>query len=149
MTAKALLQSAGDGTAVAAGYIGQYVESGASATQIFSATDNQFNNVATLSLPQGVWRLSGACAFDGSANTSGPSLAVTISQFSGNTQTDHVYMKNYMTAKNGVTGGTAFSFGCEHFVSLSSTTTIYLKAYSSSFGVSPQIFGHLRAVRIA
>lgn len=57
MTQKALLQSAGDGTAVPAGYVGE-VKSIIQSVAINIATGSNFTNIGSVLVPKGVWKLS-------------------------------------------------------------------------------------------
>lgn len=96
-------------------------------------------NVATLELPPGTWEMSG---FINGRNTTG-STAVdcygAISKYSGTTTTDHVDGENQTL----LTINTQYQTGTiiiqRYVVTLTETTTMYLKASVSSTGTVPSI----------
>jgi hypothetical protein len=63
MTQKTLLQSAGDGTAIAAGYVGQVV-AGASDAATSAPVTLADKIVTTISIPKGSWLITGVVYLD-------------------------------------------------------------------------------------
>ena len=104
MTQKSLLQSAGDGTAVPAGYVGEYLESVLASNVISPVTINSYANTGlTLNLSSGVWLVGFSLAYvvttsgGGNfrlANQSGALVGNCI-EFLGSTQTTGVTRVGY------------------------------------------------------
>lgn len=109
------------------GCVGEYVESVVTAQNL---TNNTFVNVTSISLTAGDWDVSGIVAINqaGATSTGGSNAAISVN--SGNTQTDHVLGSNYVAgiANFGTTGTTLTLAIPTYRLSLSSTTTVYLKA---------------------
>ena len=76
-----------DGSAVAAGYVGE-VKTSTSSLVTYSASAT-WENVANLTMTAGLWLVSGAVQDTYNSSSSGADLEVAISGYSGNTTTDH------------------------------------------------------------
>ena len=67
MTQKALLQSAGDGTAVPAGYVGQIISS--QSTSLINLSSNTWIQLSSLTLNSGLWIISYSSAYNKNGST--------------------------------------------------------------------------------
>lgn len=141
-----------DGSSVAAGYVGEYIESGSSYTEVTSGfTNNQFSNIATITLNKGHYLLRGSALFGGGTSAQvAVALRVVISLFANNTTTDHVQAKNYIEGVSPGTGVVDASLEVSNYrlIIASDSTTVYLKAQASNWSGTPVIRGHISAVRI-
>jgi hypothetical protein len=137
------------GAAIADGYVGQHkVYSVTTLTNIPGAT-NQFGNVLTLTTSDpgpGTWLISGFIGIAGSGATSLSVDYLAISDYSGNTTTDHVYPVNFWDSVNASSVGGHFYIP-GFAVNLSANKYIKIRiGYASG---TPQYRYSFRAVRIA
>lgn len=129
----------------AAGSVGEYVQSVVAAVPYTSGT---VTNITSISLTAGDWDVTGMIVGQGgSSSTLGPNFT-NISLFSGATTTDLVIGDNtqYWTAAAASTssGGNVPLWR----LSISGTTTVYLKINSTFVGGSPTAWGKLAARRV-
>ena len=133
----------------AAGIIGEPLEALINFTsRIGAGTTSQFKNMTSLSITAGDWDVW--CTMSGSAN-SGTVTAyqVALSTYTGNTTSDHVFGDNTFTATNptGVVGTADTVVTFYKRISVSTTTTYYLKGLFTYSGATPAMYGYIRARR--
>lgn len=143
MTQKALLQSAGDGTAVPSGYIGQVLQT----TQGVTATLGAAANLTSLSVTPGVWLLTAEFSVLDTAGASNYyyfGISTNSGSFTGTTR-GYNYAEVYTLASVGKASGSLLVP-----VVVSTTTTYYLVASSpQGTTVANAGAGTLTAIRIA
>jgi hypothetical protein len=84
MTAKAQLQSSGDGTAVPAGYVGQLLQNAGGEIEASFGPSNQIAAIASFNLTAGTWLCFGANSFIKNADSySATDVFVFLSGVSG------------------------------------------------------------------
>jgi hypothetical protein len=131
------------------GYKGQYISS----TTLIGASVNdtgstQFTNINSISLSPGDWDVSGVIMTSFSGVT-GTGFEAAISAFSGNTTTDQVLGDNHVQEFNGISGTTRVTLFVPTWrVSISSTTTIYLKFACTYSAGTPAGWGRISARRV-
>lgn len=124
-----------DGSNAYTGNYGEYISSAAQSGTYNSAGNNVWTNIASISLTAGDWDLMGTVRPTtwGSATTR---VLAAISINSGNTTTDHVASVNFVEGTV-----SSASFGSltipRYRLSLTSTTTIYLKFNFVFTGTTP------------
>lgn len=146
-------QLIGKGTATndspAAGYIGEVIESTVS-TYANLTTNDDYNNVTSISLTAGDWWVSGTVSMQlNGATVPQEAYAVVLDASNGN-QTGAVNGKNTIQADAGaISAARIISISVKPFrVSVASTTTWYLKGRLNRTTGTPQAIGHISAVRI-
>jgi len=133
-----------------AGYVGQRVVS-VVATQSVGTTGNYFD-ITSISLTAGDWDVSGVCNYRRNGSTmSSSNFELGISIYSGNVSTGLVHGDTLMLEYNGAS--TTFSHKSMSLpvvrMSLSATTTVYLKGVISAYsGATPQVDGRISARRV-
>lgn len=142
MANKQLLQSAGDGTAVPAGYVGEVLTSTATASS--PGSSQQFNVTSKL-IPKGTWMIFGSWTFGGGATSQTQSFG-GLSTTSGNGLGTLQFPITFNPSASGLILNSA-----PFVVNLISDTTYYLAARSdfSGGGNSSSVTGTLTAIRIA
>jgi hypothetical protein len=134
----------------AAGYVGEYVS--AFASSVAGLTNNTFTNITSISLTAGDWDVCGYGGFSQST-TANSYMASALSAFSGNTTTDtNTGNTVYGPTASGFTSGSGFYGGIcvipRWRVSITTTTTIYVKTYSPTVTGSPLMAGAISARRM-
>lgn len=129
-----------------AGNYGEYVVSAVSSFSNTAAT-TVFGNITTISLTAGDWDVVGQTVFNANGATVTDGYATAVSINSGNTTTDHVKGTNVLYGTPGANNNMA-STSVVYRISLSGTTTVYLKAMSAFSAGQPQVLGTIRARRI-
>lgn len=133
-----------DGSDSPLGRIGQYISSTTAESHTFT-TNNQYADLVALSIPAGDWELSALMVCDNVANFTATRLG--ISTTAGNSSTGLVQGDNL--AYNSFSSNTQnSSFIPGYRVSISATTTYYLKFLANYTGTVPTAKGRLSAVRI-
>ena len=128
-----------------AGNVGEYVES--VVTSEVNATSNAYTNITSISLTAGDWDVVGQVFFELNGATLTGTNAGVISIYSGNTLTDHVNGKNSLAVLS-PTSSSSNSTTVVYRLSLSSTTTVYLKFKMSASAGTPQAIGTIFARRV-
>lgn len=130
------------------GNVGEWVQATAPAVTV--TTSAQFNNVASISLTAGDWDVSGVGFVNHTGTVVTSNATVVLSAFTGNTTTDHVNGDNAIV--EGSSSGASFSiysFSITSWrVSLSATTTIYLKVNETFTGTAPVATCRISARRV-
>ena len=165
MTAKALLQAAGDGTAVPAGYVGQVIAS--STTSGSLAASGNYTSVSSIVLPTpGNYSIfSGFNVNRGVASFSATQFVYGVSAVNDNGGTGFVYGVNAGYLLNVVpTSFTQVALPIPPFmvkydgttitkfddnVAFASGSTLYLKFYADTYSGTITWSGKLVAIRIA
>lgn len=135
-----------DGSSAAAGNVGELIDSSVS-----SATNTGANgvwaNITTISLTAGDWDVSGSVEFaiNGSTITA---VAAAISLFSGNTTTDQASGKNSVNGLPPISTADCVNSIPRFRVSISATTTVYLKGVAIFSAGQPQFYGYISARRV-
>lgn len=167
MANKQLLQAAGDGTAVPAGYVGEELLSVRTLAN-WTAGSTAYGDVATITLSAGVWKINGfiqvsrnsvtfssiECrgAYTSTAGNSvtGTLNGLTLIYFDGGFTTSFSFFAITMPEMTVISDGVNLIVKDGSNTTYSGTQVMRLKgdvgAYSSG---TPQIAGYLRAVRIA
>lgn len=133
----------------AAGFVGQFIDSSNhSLTAVGSS--GQYANVTSISLTAGDWDVSGNVMFSFGTAVSITNASMAVSLFSGNTTTDHVAGANaygssaYPTATQDSSVATVPRFR----VSISGTTTVFLKGAITYASGAPFFYGYISARRM-
>lgn len=130
-----------------AGYMGEFADNTVS-TYTNVGTTLEFANITSISLTAGDWDVAGQVEFAVNGATSVGEVTMAISTSSGNTTTDHVAGKNVLKQRPPVTGANSGIAIGRHRVSLSATTTVYLKGMTSYTAGNPQYVGTITARRV-
>lgn len=147
-------QLIGKGTATndnaAAGYIGESVRSLVTIASAVSSTGTgQFFDITSISLTTGDWSVSGIIRLAQSgATVTANTCAAAISINSGNTTTDHVGGDNAIDMVDPTAAADRYSSIPNYRLSLSGTTTVYLKANIGFSAGTPKASGRISAKRI-
>lgn len=131
-----------------AGYVGQYVESTGGDSAWAAATD-VYDNVATISLTAGDWEVSASCVTY-NANAAGLTLVTfgISSDATATSFTDRADGRNtYQATGQSVAGYTATAQVPNLRVSLSATTSYYMKLNLSFAGGTPHVAGYKLSAR--
>jgi len=130
----------------AAGYLGEYKESVISSATNFP-TSTEFGDLTSLSLTAGDWDVTGMVwnLQNGSTCTE---CMMGISATSGNATTGLVNGSNWMVAPGPDGDNSTSSTVSSYRVSLSGTTTYYLKYQATYSAGQPQAYGRLSARRV-
>jgi hypothetical protein len=151
MTAKAQLQSAGDGTAVPAGYVGQVI-SGASDGTTTVAGSNTDKVVTTLSLSPGNWLIVGSVYFDPSGTTTiRLQSSISTGTLSGAGTILNILGLDYVEGAFGLSNGYAVS-NYNFPANISSQTTFNVNVritYTGTPSVGSPLRACIRAIRIS
>jgi hypothetical protein len=130
MTQKALLQSAGDGTAVPTGYVGEHLEALATSVILGSTSAGVFTTITTLSnVPAGKWKLEFYSSLIDLSGQSGDTVTpaagriVTLAIFKNGSE---IY-RNYCAGlpKSTVNSGYLITSGSGYLIENKSTTDTY------------------------
>ena len=132
------------GTAVPASYIGQILNS--VVTTHVTLSTGILTNITSLSLTAGNWLLSGTLAFDSTGTAT--ESTIVLSAFSGITTTDQVSGDNRFVAKAPTSSYDVSATIPNWPVTISATTTYYLKARMDFSSGTNRSYGRLTAVRI-
>jgi hypothetical protein len=152
MTQKALLQSAGDGTAIAAGYVGETLSIISTGTlQIPTPPTGDISGMS-LSLPPGVWRLALKASVymkhqAGSNQTNGISLFITDSS---NTIISNSGVQQQVENQPTLNSGLSFVFHLEsNSVFVNTTTqTIKMRGYRANLTSGSELLSDSSQQRI-
>lgn len=129
----------------AAGYIGEYIESNVN-TATNAAATGTFGDLASISLTAGDWTVTGLIVWA----LNGATMSQTqlgISTTSGNSSTGLTKGTNFVDQLIPTSGTDSSACIPSYRISLSATTTVYLK-YRATFTVgTPQAVGSIRARR--
>ena len=135
-----------DGSDAAAGFIGQYVSSNSVATAAMAAS-TAYGNVVQIDLTAGDWDVTGSAV----TSINGATInvwSVAISTNSGNTTTAHVSGVNELAGRPAVSGADE-NLGINNYrVSVTATTTVYMKARATYTSGPPLMHGSIRARRV-
>lgn len=129
-----------------AGFVGEYAESIVS-TSANTASSGTFGNITSISLTAGDWDVTGLFSFDLNGATLSGAYDAAISIHSGNTTTDHVLTSNVVTTSNANVTFAELDVP-SYRLSLSATTTVYLKALARFSAGTPKVAGTIRARRV-
>ncbi len=139
----------GKGTATnddaAAGYIGEYIESNQTST-VNAPTSTQLGDLTSISLTAGDWYVTGNVSW----TLNGATATVVdggISVTSGNSATGLTFGVNRFQGSLPVAAFDSNIPIASYRLSLSATTTVYLKYSSTYTGGPPKGYGSLRAER--
>jgi hypothetical protein len=148
-------QLIGKGTATndsaSAGFIGGYIESVTTAATAWPAATATFTDLASISLTAGDWDVSFMYnVFIGTA-ASMTRLQVGIGTASGTSTTGLDYDTNWIGMADAVFGAGGFPTGVSlpsYRISISGTTTFYVKGYFEFAGGTPDYRGRISARRV-
>lgn len=134
------------GASPTAGTIGEYMES-VQSTATNTAANNVWSDGTSLSLTAGEWELAAAADYSQNGAT-GTAVLLGISSTTGNSATGLTFGYNAFSAPFPTANAdTPIWIPC-YRVSISSTTTYYLKSKANFSAGQPQIAFHLRARRV-
>lgn len=144
MTQKALLQSAGDGTSVPQGYVGEYKVSNPVSTVNFGASAAT-TNVTSIILTPGIYMLTGMVRIQ--------IIGTVTAFFSGiSTSSNSFDSSSHISGSSTSATSAIYVPTTARFVTVLSTTTYYLNAsinYSATPSGGYQTASFIQAVRIA
>ena len=146
MTQKQLIQGAGDGTAVPAGFIGELLSAQVLRASAVSCTTLTERTVTTLTLTAGVWDVSGSCAFSLGAGASATYQVCGI-----NTAASIDFDKGRFGISAAITATastSAYAISTQR-VLVTSTQVVYLRCDQAFSGGTCTAYGIINAVRIA
>jgi len=129
-----------------AGNVGEYVESVVSGDTNYG-TASQYSDGTSISLTAGDWDVTALCYANSGSTALVTLVGVGISVTSGNSSTGLV------TGSNFVFGDVSSTFRVDQVIpayrmSLSGTTTVYMKIYAAYSGTTPTFRGRLSARRM-
>lgn len=131
----------------AAGNVGEAVRSAVANVSTNTTTD-QYADLTSISLTAGDWDISGSVNFEKNAST-WTIVQMGISSTSGNSGTGLVEGDNFLGIGFNSFPPLSFPITISSFrVSLSSTTTYYLKVFTSFSAGQPKAYGRISARRI-
>lgn len=134
-------------------YISTYSAFGGATGALTIAATDVWQNYLSMTLPAGIWTVSGNISFNLVTSTSVTVMQVAVSTYSANTTTDHITGFNViqLTGNSGtfpsgkVTGPPPV---VDYQVMLPVSTTIYLKGYASFTENSVNMrYGSMKAIR--
>lgn len=128
-----------------AGDVGEYVESNDTSFGNVAAT-TEYGDITSISLTAGDWDVTGAVVVTANGATVAAQHAA-VSVNSGNTTSDHVEGVNQVPARPTVLGADVTMVVANYRLSLSGTTTVYLKTRCDYTVATPQAKGSIRARR--
>lgn len=156
MTQKSLLQSAGDGTAVPTGYVGEVLKQTRAIGSALSLTSGIPTNITSITLPAGNWLICANINFVGaSATTIGANtfissistLSATLSDADGGyTSTGQ---SQVIAAVSLTSSGSSYGLVNPSYVLNTSGTTLYLVARAQFSAGAITAYGAIWATRIA
>ena len=144
MTQKALLQSAGDGTAVPAGYVGQVIQVDLSANTIINSTTESDVSNLSLSLTAGVWLISYSLSADINTTTALGHTNAILAKITDSSNSQIGNSLRCLYVKNNASGTNQDIVGClsaQEVVNISSSQTYKVRSRvlnASSGGVIQQ-----------
>jgi hypothetical protein len=131
-----------------AGYVGEYIES-VIATVPVNAVTGQYKDVASISLTAGDWDVTALADFLHAGGSSVTYWLLGISITSGNSGTGLVDGSNFTAT---ITAATITNNVCQaipsYRISLSSTTTVYMKVFLNYTIATPNVSARLSARRV-
>ena len=148
MPNKQLLQSAGDGTAVPAGYVGQIIQANPAANVTLQTSGN-FKDLCSITLTPGVWIVSGTSALSttgGTVNRIGAAISTTSNG------TDTTGSSSISILSQSASGGGHYINCGVRYLNVSSNTTVYLEGfvdYSVAGSMQWLVVSNIQAIRIA
>jgi hypothetical protein len=161
MTQKALLQSAGDGTAIAAGYVGQKIiwTTPPPSQQLVTTSETDWTN-SSITLSPGVWQIFASIQCVAQvAPAVGAEQAIYLKiTDSANTVINNLDKSIYIKNVAATPGAMQCVISMNDIVNISSSTTYKIRvlkyesggsAQSYIYNASPSSFSHFYAVRIA
>jgi hypothetical protein len=131
MTQKSLLQSAGDGTAVPAGYVGEVVQANLTANQTLVSISDVDLNGLSLSLGAGVWLISYSLSVDVTTTTANghTNFAQTrITDSSNNLVGNSIRCAYVKNSGSGTNADNICTLHAQEAVNISSQTTYKVRA---------------------
>jgi len=148
MTQKALLQGAGDGTAVPAGYVGQVIQAAPASAVTLAATSN-WKSLCSITLTPGNWLLSGTSVLNVTGGTF-TRVGCGLSTLSNDSDTNGNSAVCVLNQSN--TGGNIWVNAGPRYLSVSSNQTVHLLGYLT-YSVSGTMdwlaTSNIQAIRIA
>lgn len=135
----------------AAGNIGEWIQSSVQGQNM--GTSGSYSNVTSISLTAGDWDVSALVDVDANGSTTGSvQVQMAISTNTGNTTTDHVTGDNvtsFLGPGSGTSGLTNSRSGAipSYRMSLSTTTTVYLKTQETYTVATPLVSARISARR--
>lgn len=122
----------------AAGQYGEYVESVISSTTSVPGTTGQYGNLTSISLTAGDWDIDGIMSLDNANSAAITAFAGAISVNSGNTTTDQIDGSNQADSATPGAGAVRSITIPSYRLSLSTTTTVFLKMNVAFTVATPQ-----------
>ena len=144
MTQKNLLQAAGDGTAVPAGYVGQVIE-GTSAGLSLSNGASRAQTAAAVTLTPGVWLINGYGQYGTSVSTS----VSRLNQIYYNITTSTEFGFNIMLDRSSNTGDSPRVSSHGYVITVTSNTNIGMSVSAAWSSGTINFTTTIQAVRIA
>jgi len=136
-----------NGSDAAAGYPGEYVQSLVGSTSFAPSTTGQFKDITSLTLTAGDWDLTGVFYADKNGATVTNIEILIGGTVSGNNSTGGVIGSNYTNMPTGTNDGNGGSIP-NYRVSISSSTTYYMKIKFNFTVATPNYAGRFSARRI-
>ncbi len=136
-------------TTIATGILGELVTDTQAAASNSVTTTGAFYNISSISVTAGTWDVSGGVhhVLNGATATTGVYGAISL--FSADTQTDHVSGSNLFGSNPPISGGPSITVALPPFrITVSSTTTVYLKGKTDFGAGNPRVAGYIRANRV-
>lgn len=131
----------------AAGFIGERISSTIAAASRVTITSTQYTDVTSISLTAGDWDVVALTSFEGSVT--GTQLGLGIGTASGNSSTGLVFGDNTLSTTTMPTSNSDIGLSIPSYrVSLSGTTTYYLKVFGTYTVGTLKAYGRISARRV-
>jgi hypothetical protein len=137
-----------DGLAIQPGFLGEHmISSVASGSAVNAPTSTQYGDITTLSLTPGVWDINSVVTsmLNGATQTT---AAFGVSTTSGNSATGLTTGLNFFLFQPGTSAVDNTCSFSGYRVSISTTTSYYLKMQATYSAGTPQFYGTIRATRV-
>jgi hypothetical protein len=129
-----------------AGMVGEYVS--AAQAQTNTSTTNAWSDITSISLTPGDWDVSGTVEYNLNTGTSVTNPRIGISTTSGNSSTGLTQGSTYIEFQPPTAGSNSSMSIPAIRMSLSATTTVYLKGLVTFSGGQPRYSGAIHARRV-
>lgn len=136
--------------AASTGYVGEYVSSSVSSNTNVPTTGN-YGDLTSISLTAGDWLVTGAVRINTATSTATTNTEAAITTTSGNSSSGFVSGENYFESAFAAPGTNTRQVPhviAAYRMSLSTTTTVYLKFSATYTNGQPVATGSIRATRI-
>lgn len=136
-----------DGSSATAGDVGEHQQSRVTSLTNLPVATGNWGNLTSLSLTAGDWDVTGLSVFDANGATV-TAVVLAVSVNSGSTTTDHQVGDNQITTFPATSTYDSTAIVPHYRLSLSGTTTVYLKSFVNYSAATPRYRCRLSARRV-